>query len=79
MNNVPLLKNASLALNRKGYCQAQPKLQVKFSLKAELALFSVYPTTHPHPPTGKVSVKAYFKYATQLYPNTLYFDNNLKV
>ena len=38
-----------------GYCQAQPKLQVKFSLKAELALVSDNPATptptptHPHP------------------------------
>ena len=35
------------------YCQAQPKLQVKHSLKAELALFpfdQATPTpTHPHP------------------------------
>ena len=32
------------------YCQAQPKLQDKFSLKAELALFSFDPATHPPPP-----------------------------
>ena len=32
------------------YCQAQPKLQVKHSLKAELALFPFDPAT-PHPPT----------------------------
>ena len=31
------------------YCQAQPKLQVKLSLNAELALFSFDPATHPHP------------------------------
>ena len=34
------------------FCQAQPKLQVKHSLKAELALFSVNPATPtptPHP------------------------------
>ena len=42
------------------FCQAQPKIQVKFSLKAELALFSLAPPTnqqprpHTHPP-GKVS------------------------
>ena len=33
------------------YCQAQPKLQVKLSLKAELALFSINPATHHQPPT----------------------------
>ena len=37
------------------YCQAQPQLQVKLSLKAELALISVKPAAHPchpgHPPT----------------------------
>ena len=27
------------------YCQAQPQLQVKLSLKAELALFSINPAT----------------------------------
>jgi hypothetical protein len=34
------------------YCQAQPQLQVKHSLKAELALFSLNPATptlHPRP------------------------------
>ena len=30
------------------YCQAQPQLQVKLSVKAELALISVNPAT-PHP------------------------------
>ena len=34
------------------YCQAQPQLQVKLSLKAELALFSVNPAPPPSP--GKV-------------------------
>ena len=29
------------------FCQAQPKLQVKLSLKAELALFPLDPATHP--------------------------------
>ena len=32
------------------YCQAQPQLQVKLSLKAELALISVNPATHPRHP-----------------------------
>ena len=30
------------------YCQAQPKLQVK----AELALVSINPATHPYPPVN---------------------------
>ena len=34
-------------MKRNKYCQAQPKLQVKLSLKAELALFSLDPPTHP--------------------------------
>jgi hypothetical protein len=39
------------------YCQAQPQLKVKLSLKAELALVSINQATHPpaqpptHPPT----------------------------
>ena len=37
------------------FCQAQPKLQVKLSLKAELALFPLDPATHP---PGKVSSPA---------------------
>ena len=44
------------------YCQAQPQLQVKFSLKAELALFSFDPATHPPPPTPvKVYLAAQFQ------------------
>ena len=37
-------------------CQAQPKLQVKLSLKAELALISINPapTTPPARPSGLV-------------------------
>jgi hypothetical protein len=34
----------------KFYCQAQPQLQVKLSLKAEFALVSIIPATHPPPP-----------------------------
>ena len=34
------------------FCQAQPKLQVKHSLKAKLALFSINPAT-PTPHLGK--------------------------
>ena len=41
------------------FCQAQPKLQVKLSLKAELALFSFDPATHPHP--VKVYLAAQFQ------------------
>ena len=39
------------------YCQAQPKLQVKQSLKAELALFPFDPATptHPHPRESIIS------------------------
>jgi hypothetical protein len=50
-------KNKEMAVpvkNKVGYCQAQPKLQVKLSLKTELALISINPApTHPHqlPPT----------------------------
>ena len=42
------------------YCQAQPKLQVKHSLKAELALFLFDPATHPHPHV-KVYLAAQFQ------------------
>ena len=42
------------------YCQAQPQLQVKLSLKAELALLSINPapthqlTPHPHHPSPPI-------------------------
>ena len=43
VNISPYLKDFLL------YCQAQPQLQVKLSMKAELALISINPApTHPH-------------------------------
>ena len=44
--NYPEVPNIAscLVIN---FCQAQPQLQVKLSLKAELALFSFNPATHP--------------------------------
>ena len=39
-----------------GFCQAQSQLQVKLSLKTELALIPINPApTHPHP--GKFNLK----------------------
>jgi hypothetical protein len=42
------------------FCQAQPKLQVKLNLKAELALFLFNPATHPPHPV-KVYLAAQFQ------------------
>ena len=52
-----MLNQAHLKLGQ-AYCQAQPQLQVKLSLKAELALILVSPATHPHSPPGKVYFEA---------------------
>ena len=58
-----------------GYCQAQSQLQVKLSLKTELALISNNPApTHPHPP-GKVIFQHFSVYVRQVSLHEL--GNNL--
>jgi hypothetical protein len=57
-NMSSLIKNRkkiiyTFIVAKPNFCQAQPQLQVKLSLKAELALFSLNPATstrHSHPP-----------------------------
>ena len=45
------------------YCQAQPQLQAKLSLKAELALISLNPATHP-PPTPHPYQESFFQHVS---------------